>query len=594
MKLQFLACVLFLTGSALLSHGQTDDLELTFLPDGQAQVWWPASQNGRALTFSTELDQWDPVNERPHLSDTRYWHQFPAGETRLFFQLVEQAPYQFDVPSAPGQYELALQDQELLRTYRLCIPAGYSAATPAPLALIFHGSGQSAQSFASNHPALLAKANTEGVILVLPDGTANPVNGKLSWEVNPLVARGLDDVSFALHLLEHLDATLSLDRGRVFTGGFSNGGVMAHKLASETVGVITAVAAVASSLGYTEDNLTVVLPDAPLAPVSALIVNGRLDFTRPWDGGINNKGTLMASVADSVNHWTVGNACTGTPAVSTAAGGTVTRTVYSGCDAGTTVELVDLALMEHLWPDQDDGANYDANVRVMDFFLAQPAISPAAPANTPVPDTPGRYDLTFLDQGHARTLRLQVPAGYNSANPAPLVFAFHGGGQSALSFSNLHPALYQKCNAENMLLVVPDAIFHPTAGKRLWGNKPFAAVVDDRDYVENLLAHLDATLNIDLTRVYAAGFSNGGSFCHYLAGTRTGMLAAIAPVGCALGWNDPVTLAPVHPPAALEPVPTLLVNGLLDVKRPFFRGPERRWRADPPRPRRGGLLDGSE
>lgn len=552
--------------------GQDEDLFIDFLPDSQAQVWWPAEANGRALSTSGDLSDWTPLNERPFLSVERYWHQFPAGDERLFFQLEESAPYEFGVPSSPGQYELALQDQEWLRTYRLILPASYSNAQPAPLALIFHGSGQSARSFSTNHPALLTKANAEGVILVIPDGTPNPVNGKLSWSTNPLVNRGIDDVSFSLHLLEHLDAVLNIDRGRVFAGGFSNGGVMAHKLASETDGVIAAIASVASSLGYSEDNVTVVLPDPPLGPVSALIINGRLDMTRPWDGGINSNGTLMASVDDSVQHWISGNGCGGAPVVTSLAGGTVTRSVYSGCDAGTVVELVDLSLMDHIWPDLADGVNYDANVRVIDFFLAQPALAPAAPANTPVPAAPGRYHLTFLDQGHARTLRLQIPAGYSGATPTPLIFVFHGGGQSAATFSNLHPALYQKCQSEGMLLVVPDATVHPDTGTRLWGNKPFAAVVDDRDFVESLLAHLDATLNVDLSRVYAAGFSNGGSFCHYLSGTRSGMLAAIAPVGCALGWNDPVTLAPIAPPAALEAVPALLINGLLDAKRPFWGG----------------------
>ncbi len=476
------------------------------------------------------------------------------------------------MPSVPGQFALALQDQELLRTYRLVIPAGYSDAVPTPLAMIFHGGGQSASSFTSNHPALMAKANTEGIILVIPDGTPNPVNGKLSWNISPLVERGIDDVSFALHLLEHVADTLTIDCGRVFAAGFSNGGVMSHKLASETSGQIAAIAAVASSLGYSEDNLSVTLPAPPLGPVSALIVNGRLDATRPWDGGINSEGTLMASVADSVNHWTNGNACPNPPAVSSAAGGTVTRSIHSGCNSGTTVELVDLELMAHMWPDQDDGVNYDANVRVVDFFLAQPSLTPPSLANTPVPTTPGQYDLIFNDQGHARTLKIQIPTGYDSGTATPLVFAFHGGGQSAVAFSNLHPALYQKCDLEGMLLVVPDATFHSDAGRRLWGNKPFSTVVDDRDFAENLLTHLDGALNIDLTRVFAAGFSNGGSFCHYLAATRSGMLAAIAPVGCAIGWNDPNTLAPIAPPAPLESVPVLLVNGLLDAKRPYFGG----------------------
>ncbi len=79
---------------------QDDPLEMTFLPDGQAQVWWPSELNGRRLQISRDLDQWSTVNDRPFLSDVQFWHQFPDTETRQFYRLVEGDPYVGSVPEA--------------------------------------------------------------------------------------------------------------------------------------------------------------------------------------------------------------------------------------------------------------------------------------------------------------------------------------------------------------------------------------------------------------------------------------------------------------------------------------------------------------
>jgi polyhydroxybutyrate depolymerase len=166
-----------------------------------------------------------------------------------------------------------------------------------------------------------------------------------------------------------------------------------------------------------------------------------------------------------------------------------------------------------------------------------------------------------------------VPAGYTGTVEAPLLFTFHGGAETAEQFGMQHPGLFAKCNSEGVILVLPDATVHPQSRSPLWGNRPFDIVVDDRAFVAHLLEHLATTLNVDRKRVYAAGFSNGGSLAHYLGASTTNLLAAIAAVCTQTGWNDPVTGAIPAPPAPLEPMPVLMVRGTLDAQRPYNGGP---------------------
>ena len=78
--------------------------------------------------------------------------------------------------------------------------------------------------------------------------------------------------------------------------------------------------------------------------------------------------------------------------------------------------------------------------------------------------------------------------------------------------------------------------------------------------------------SVPRTIITAMG-SSGGAFTHYLAGTRTGLLAAIAPVCTQTGWNEPDNAGPIIvPPSPLEPIAVMMVRGTLDPTRPYFGG----------------------
>jgi poly(3-hydroxybutyrate) depolymerase len=436
------------------------------------------------------------------------------------------------------------------------------------------------------------------MILVIPDSTANERG--TGWNtMDPTPEYPVDDVAFLLALIDELDATLNIDRKRVYAGGFSNGGQMTHFLAARTTNVFAAVAAVGSAIGSSRGTDAIIYTPPPAGPIPAMIVNATNDCKRPFWGGINDDGQLQPAVFESVAHYTNANACASLSALSTNRFVTNNASIHRfaqcptnglgpaalitnlvirehyqlTCFPGTEVLFVTLTDGAHIWPSATDNVGFDADREVLEFFLRHcNCDAPGATNTLVVPATPGVYDLTLCDQNYNRFFRLMVPTGYTAAAAAPLVFALHGGEQTVASFSAEHPALFARCNADDVVLVLPQALDHPVTRETLWANKPFDYVVDDRLFVTNLLGHLAGALNIDLRRVYACGFSGGGSFSHYLASTTTGLLAAIAPVCTQTGWNDPNTGAILAPPPPLEAVPVMMVRGTNDTKRPYYGG----------------------
>ena len=92
------------------------------------------------------------------------------------------------------------------------------------------------------------------------------------------------------------------------------------------------------------------------------------------------------------------------------------------------------------------------------------------------------------------------------------------------------------------------------------------AGVDDVGFVSNLIYALSSQYKIDLSRVYAIGFSDGGFFTHRLACQLPGKIAAIATVS---GSMPPETAASCNPD---RPISALIIHGTADPLVPFNGG----------------------
>jgi polyhydroxybutyrate depolymerase len=126
-----------------------------------------------------------------------------------------------------------------------------------------------------------------------------------------------------------------------------------------------------------------------------------------------------------------------------------------------------------------------------------------------------------------RSFRLVAPKTIDAQTPAPLVFAFHGLGDSS-GLMSWYTQLDRVAEKHKFVLI------YPNAQSRLWPLSPRMAK-RNLDFFDALYKFATENYNIDQRRVYVIGMSNGGFFSHLLARERPDKIAAIAPHSAGLG-----------------------------------------------------------
>ena len=114
---------------------------------------------------------------------------------------------------------MTIQVNGKARTYVLFVPNGYDASKSIPLIFAWHSSG--ADGAESRRYYKLEPVTGDGAIIVYPDG----LNG--AWDLS---ANGVDMKFFDL-LLESISKDYCVDQARVFSTGYSFGGMMSNSLA---------------------------------------------------------------------------------------------------------------------------------------------------------------------------------------------------------------------------------------------------------------------------------------------------------------------------------------------------------------------------
>ncbi len=157
---------------------------------------------------------------------------------------------------------------------------------------------------------------------------------------------------------------------------------------------------------------------------------------------------------------------------------------------------------------------------------------------------------------------LYIPDGYTGATAVPLLFNFHGFGSTAseqMAYGDFRPI----ADSEGFLLVHPQGTLF--AGITHWnvGGWTTGSTVDDVGFTEALLDALSLEYNIDATRVYSTGMSNGGYMSFLLACQLSERFAAIASV---TGSMTPETYDEANPQ---HPTPILQIHGTADSVVPY-------------------------
>lgn len=278
----------------------------------------------------------------------------------------------------------------LVRSYVVRVPPRLAGrAGPFPLVLVLHGGGGNADS-AEHMTGFTEKADKEGFIVVYPEGTGRFGDRLLTWNAGHCCGYAMkhrvDDVGFINALLDKLERDDPVDPRRVYVTGMSNGGMMTHRLGIALSDRFAAIAPVVATVFGDEAQ--------PQQPVPALMLNGLLDKSVPFEGGAPGgrfqqawDGTPTQPALAQAAFWARADACAGSPTQVDHAAYVQTR--YH-CPAGRDVELDAIKDNGHAWPGGKKGSRMGdtpstafAATDVIWAFFQSHAKAAASPARVP-------------------------------------------------------------------------------------------------------------------------------------------------------------------------------------------------------------------
>jgi polyhydroxybutyrate depolymerase len=136
----------------------------------------------------------------------------------------------------------------------------------------------------------------------------------------------------------------------------------------------------------------------------------------------------------------------------------------------------------------------------------------------------------FLN-GESREYILYIPDSYDGVSTIPLVLNFHGFGESAGDFMK-NADMRTVSESNTFILVYPQGSC--LNGSSHWNACPIGgdnkSDADDFGFIESIISEISSQYNLDLDRVYAAGYSNGGMMAYGLANYKSDLIAAVASV----------------------------------------------------------------
>ncbi len=151
----------------------------------------------------------------------------------------------------------------------------------------------------------------------------------------------------------------------------------------------------------------------------------------------------------------------------------------------------------------------------------------------------GEKLLTLDHDGLTRSYLLFVPDSYDSSHPAPLLIAMHGGGGAADGMTKMAGDLNDYAAKNGVIVAYPNGTGPMQYRLLTWNAGACCGPaldnnVDDVGFIRDLIGALRGAYNIDASRIYATGMSNGAMMAYRLGCELSDVLAGIAPVAGAL------------------------------------------------------------
>ena len=272
----------------------------------------------------------------------------------------------------------------LEREFFVFLPASYAGHGDHPVVIFLHGFGGTATGTESEvEQGLNFYAEKYGYVMVYPQGTwfTAGATSETQWAVTswnhlsgnfdsgpegPLCETQYpkelcppecgscgkcgwvschDDIGFLEQLVRIVSADFRVDRNSIFVAGFSNGAMMANRIACEASELFAAAALVGGRLerGY---------GCTPTRKMPLLQINADQDRIVPWDGSLSSGRYFYSSTADTAESWNKGEACAAlrsawtSPAI---AGQDVQCTIACGDTKHPSIDCV-WPEVNHIWP----------------------------------------------------------------------------------------------------------------------------------------------------------------------------------------------------------------------------------------------------
>src|SRR6202051_4625691 len=170
---------------------------------------------------------------------------------------------------------------------------------------------------------------------------------------------------------------------------------------------------------------------------------------------------------------------------------------------------------------------------------------------------------TIFSSAEKREFLLYVPKSYARTKPTPRVISLH----TSMSWPSSSMAISQwnlVADENGFMVVYPEGTgFGPKSWEMTGSETP--SRMPDVIFISELIDKLEASYNIDKTRIYANGMSNGGGMAFVLSCTLSDRIAAVGMVSAGLypEWN----WCTDH-----RPVPVIAFHGTADPICPYNGG----------------------
>lgn len=280
----------------------------------------------------------------------------------------------------PGRHEISIQADGVTRWFILYVPKIYNSSKPASVVFAFHGGNGGMKNLFQTRGDLISLSDSKNFLLVMPNGQNGKDNlGSSFWNAvhccGITLPNRVSDVEFVQAMVDKLKKNLSIDTKRIHSVGFSNGGMLVHRLASEMPDVFASMATMCATIGgHNLPSKEDIFPTSK-APIPMLMMHGTSDTRVNYNGGFSDESPQRYDVpfSTTVSFWVKANSCNQKPSIENLKGrkGNIKVETYTGCKNTADTIAMSLENVKHGWLDKAF-AGFDGTAEAIDFFEKHP------------------------------------------------------------------------------------------------------------------------------------------------------------------------------------------------------------------------------